>query len=889
MKEVLPPRFGVFMISRLFDPELKESIEGDLYELFLKDLEQKGRFRARVRYLISVLMCLRYYRLRNSNSKTLKYMGLFNNYLKVTFRNLRRHKLFTSINLFGLVAGFTVSLFMLEYVLHELSFDRFHSKADRIYRVIHERYRNGESIQHSNITMPTIGRLMKKDFPEVIESTRIFPDWGHIEINDRVLRADQVLAVDEHFLSILDFEVLYGDKSKNNLDDPYEVVLTESYARRLVSKNESVETLIDTTIELNGDWLSKITAIVKDPPGNSQLQFEVLVSYASYIDQWGEGADNSMDWSDFYHYLLIDENVDIKALDDKVAAFGDRYFQEGKASGLTEKFYLQPLLGSHLGPYYEYDIAHVVNGKVVWMMLVIAILLVFVAWVNFINLSTSRVLQKAKEVGVRKSLGATRKQIVSQVSIESLVLNVGSLVISFLLCLFLQPYFNRYLGLSLSINDLVYANVWGIPFWTVFLGSFGLLAFLISIYPGVIIAAFRLQDVMKGTYKARGEVKGFNNLLVVFQYCVSLLLIVAAVVVGRQVNFMMEKDLGISIDKTMAIYGPDLTRWDSTFIPRTERLKNEIAAFSGVASVTATNRATGDNMGVISPIRSSVDAEKSNITCNTINIHHDFAETLGLKILAGRDFDRSDHHYNWRDVKNIMINESSLDLFGFDSPEAAIGRTLYYYESEATIVGVVNDFHQRSLHYAIDPVIIRPMYGINRLLVKLDATPTEGLLLAIKNKYLEVFPGNHYDYYFLDDEFMELYENEDRISKIINVFTVLGIVIAVLGLYGLVLINISKKTKEIGLRRVLGAELHQIFLAVGRQLMVLVLIAIVIGGPISYFLLDKWRASFAYSIDMNVTVIFISAGLLFLLALSVLLIQTKRVTKRNPSESLRYE
>ncbi|MEL7001223.1 MAG: FtsX-like permease family protein, partial [Bacteroidota bacterium] len=352
---------------------------------------------------------------------------------------------------------------------------------------------------------------------------------------------------------------------------------------------------------------------------------------------------------------------------------------------------------------------------------------------------------------------------------------------------------------------------------------------------------------------------------------------------------MMEKDLNISIDKTMAIYGPDLTPWDSTFISRTETLKNQIAAFSGVVSVTATNRATGNNMGVISPIRSSANADESNITCNSLNIHHDFAETLGLKTLAGRDFERTDHHYNWRDVKNIMINESALDLFGFESPEDAIGRTLYYYEAEATIVGVVNDFHQRSLHHAIDPVILRPMYGINRLLVKLDATPTDGVLSAIKEKYLEAFPGNHYDYYFLEDEFMSLYENEQRINKIVNVFTVLGIVIAVLGLYGLVLINISKKTKEIGLRRVLGATLHQIFFTVGKQLMILVLIAVAIGGPVSYYLLDNWRSSFAYSIDMNVTEVLISAGLLFLLAVSVLLIQTKRVTNLNPSESLRYE
>lgn len=889
MKEVSPPRLGIFLIRRCFDRLLQEAIEGDLYELFLQDLKQKGRLRAKVKYVINALMCLRYYRLRNSNSKKSNAMGLFNNYLKITFRNLVRHKQFTAINLFGLVAGFTVSLFMLEYVLHEFSFDRFHSKADQVYRVIHDRYQNGESIQHSTMTMPTIGRLMKKDFPEVIEATRLFPDWGHIEIGAQVFRADEVLVVDENFLSILDFPVIHGDKTKGNLDDPYEVVLTESYARRLLIDQESIESLINKTVELNGDWLSKITAIVKDPPINSQLQFDVLVSYKSYIEQWGEGADNSMEWTDFYHYVLIDENADIEALNEKVAAFGDRYFEEGKASGLKEEFYLQPLLGSHLGPYYEYDLAKIVNGRMVWIMLIIAILLVFVAWVNFINLSSSRALQKAKEVGVRKSLGATKQQIISQVSTESLILNIGALAISFGLCLILQPYFNAYLGVSLSISDLIYAHVWGVPFLAVFLGGFGLLTLLISIYPGTIIAAFKLQEVMKGIYKTRSEVKGFNHALVVFQYCVSLMLIVATIVVGRQVNFMTQKDLGISIDNTMAIFGPDLTQYDSTYISRTELLKNEIASFAGVENVTASNRATGNNMGVIRSIRSSADPEKSNITCNTINIHHDFAETLQLKILAGRDFERTDHHFNWRDVKNIMLNESALAVFGFMSPEDAIGRILYFGDDEVTIVGVVNDFHQRSLHHAIDPVIFRPMYGIKRLFVKLDATPTEDLLSAIKGKYLEVFPGNHYEYYFLEDEFLTLYENEERMSKIVNIFTVLGIVIAVLGLYGLVLINISKKTKEIGLRRVLGAALYQIFFAVGKQLMILILVAVVIGGPISYYLLDNWRANFAYAIDMSPVMVFIAAGLLCLLALSVIWIQTKRVTKLNPSESLRYE
>ncbi len=890
MKGISPPRFGKRLVSLLFDPFLQESIEGDLYEIFLEDLENVGQTKARRRYLINILLFLRYHRLRNSKTQHSNQMGLFNNYLKVALRDLRRHKLFTAINLFGLVAGFTVSLFMFEYVIHEISFDRFHSKADRIYRVINDRYQNGELIQHGNITYPTIGRLMKKDFPEVIQSTRMLPDWSHVEFRDQILISEEVLIADEHIFSVLDFEILHGDKETSNLDEAFEVILTESFARRLIGKEESLESLVNETIEFDRNGPSKITAIVADPPVNSQLQFDLLQSYATYISYNGEAADNSMQWSDFYHYILVDENADIDVLHGKVASFGDRYFGEGEVSGTKEKFYLQPLIGSHLDPNNEYEIANVVDGRVVWSMLFIAIVIVLVAWINFTNLSSSRVLQRAKEVGVRKSLGAGKRQIVAQISLESLILNFGSLAISILLCLLFQPFFNSFLDLSLSLKDLLAARMLGIPFPILFICCFTFLVLLISVYPGSIIAAFRLQDVIKGVYKTKGEVRGFKHLLVVFQYCISLLLIVGAVGVGRQINFMMEKDLGISIEKTMVLNGPGLTQWDSTFIHKIERLKSDLSSLSGVSNATSSNRVAGNKMGRIFRIQSPADPEAKNLTSNFFNVNHDFAETFDLQIVAGRDFESTDHHYDWRRIRNIMINESAVDLLKFKDPEDAIGKTLSFWNGEFTIIGVVNDFHQLSMHHAIEPVIFRPSYGTyNDVIVKLTAPPTEGLLSSIQQKYLEIFPGNYYDYYFLEDQFMTQYEGEKRVSKIVNIFTMLSIVIAVLGLYGLILISISKRTKEIGLRRVLGASLHQIVFTVGRELLLLVSVAIVIGGPMSYFLMEQWQSSFAYSIGIDVAIIALASVVLFVLAVSVLFAQMLQVAKVNPSESLRYE
>lgn len=884
-----PPKIGSWLIQ-LFHPSLQEAIEGDLLELFMEDIRTKGAFLAKAKYFFHVILFLRYHRLRSANKHRSHHMGLIFNYLKVAFRDLRRHRLFTSINLFGLVAGFTVSIFMLEYVMHEISFDRFHSKADRIYRVINDRYQNGELIQHGTITYPTVGRLMQQDFPEVIASTRMLLDWSHLEFRNEVFLCENVLVADQHFFSVLDFPILHGDRGKTNLDDAFEVVLTASFAKRLIGDKERIENLIGNTINCDRNGPSKITAIVADPPRNSQLQFEMIQSYETYIAIQGEAADNSMSWSDFYHYVLVDENADIAALSGKVADFGKQYFGEGEVSGTVEKFYLQPLVGSHLDSTNEYEIGQVVNGKVVWAMLVIAVIIVLVAWINFTNLSSSRVMQRAKEVGVRKALGAKKLQIITQVSVESLLLNFGSLFLSVVLCMLFQPYFNRYLDLSLSISDLVYASVSGIPFPLLFIALFSVLVLLISIYPGSIVAAFKLQDVMKGTYKAKGDVRGFKHLLVIFQYCISLLLIVGAFGVGKQINYMMEKDLGMSIEKTMVINGPGLTPWDSTFVPKLERLKGELSRLSGITNVTSSGRVAGRKTGRIFRIHSSADPDNHNLTSNFINVNHDFVELMGLQLVAGRDFESTDHHSDWKQAKNILINEKAVGLLRFSSPDDAIGKHLSFWGNDFNIIGVVNDFHQLSMHHAIEPVILRPGYGTyDDILVKLDTSPTDGLLNAINETYNALFPGNYYDYYFLEDRFMAQYQNEQRVSKIVNVFTGLSIVIAMLGLYGLILISISKKTKEIGLRRVLGATLRQILMAVGKELVVLVVIAVLIGGPLSYLLLERWQANFAYAPAIDVIVIVAGAALLVVLALLVLFIQTKRVTTINPSESLRYE
>lgn len=885
---IQPPRLGLWLVQRFCNSDLKEAFEGDLYELFLDDLENRGTFQAKWRYFFNILLILRFHRLRNKNSNNTATMGLLSNYLKVAVRDLKRHKVFTGINLVGLVAGFVASLFMLQFVMHEISFDRFHKKSDRIYRVINDRFQNGELIQHGTITYPTIGPLMTQDYPEVEAYTRMTPSGlSYLNYNDELTPTEDLFFVDNHFLDVFDFEVTHGESQATNLDEPFEMVITERFAKTLAGEN--FEKLTGSTIKVGNTSLT-ILSIVETPPINSHLQFDVLVSYATFIEFSGEDADKSMSWSDFYHYIVVKEGADMDQLHQKVAAFGAHYFKEGEVSGAVEAFRLQSLHDAHLDHTNEYEIGEVVNGEIVWAMLFITIVIVCIAWINFTNLTTSRVLQRAKEVGVRKSLGASRKSVIMQVAVESLVLNVVALVISIGICWITQQSFNNLLNLQLSFDALTTTAVAGIPFPLVFLSVFVVMVVLISIYPGSIVAAFRMQDVIKGTFKTRGEIAGFKRLLIIFQYCVSLLLIAGTLGVGHQINYMLDKDLGIDIQRTMIVNGPGQTQFDSTFIQRMDYFKSELSAMSGVSRVTASARVAGNQMGRVFQIRSSADPEAVDLTSNFMGVNHDFVELYGLKVLAGRDFEPTDHHVEAANIRNLVINEAAVERLKFETAEASIGRTINFWNKDWTIIGVVNDFHQMSMHHQIEPIFMMPFYNTyNEFSIKLTGAPTEGLLTTIEQRYEEVFPGNYFDYYFLEDSYYKQYESEYRMRTIVKGFTILSILIAILGLYGLMLIAISRKTKEIGLRRVLGASLPQVMVKVGKEFVVLVLLAIILGGPLSYLLLDRWQSNFAYAAGVDILGITIAAFSLLALAALVLIIQMERIARINPSESLRYE
>ncbi len=879
-----------WLLERFCDSKLHEAFAGDLKELYDLESEVLGVRKAQRRYLVSAVSFLWYHRLRRKgNSKTQNNMSLIKNYLKVSWRDLSRNRTYTAINLTGLVSAMTVALLIFQYVLYETGFDRFHEDKDRIYRVVNDRFQNGKLVQHGTITYPTIGPTMHQDFPEVEAFTRMtYNTRSYIAHEEELYLVEEFLIADENFLDFFSFEMTHGDKA-TALDEPYVLVFSESFANRIVKAGQAPKDLIGEVFEIYGAS-ALVTGIIEDVPAQSHLQFDMLVSYKTFIAMAGPGADNSWQWSDFYHYVKLGPEVEVADLDVKLADFGSRYFKDGEVSGGEEQFYLQPLSVAHMDISMEYEIGHVVDGEIVWTLLIIASFILLVAWINYINLATSRALQRAKEVGIRKAVGAGKRQIVLQFIVETLLINLLALCVSMGLVWLSQPFFNQLTGLSLDMSFLWYGEFLALPFPVLFAAGFVVLMVLVSFYPAFLVANFKSRDVVHGRYQLKGEVAWLRKALVVFQFVTAVALINGAMAISDQIDYMLDKDLGLDIENTLVIYGPAMTSWDSTYIPNVGRFKDLAEGLSGVKAVSCSNRVAGNRMGRVFQVRSSSNPEARDLTLNFIQVDHGFDELFGLEVLAGRGFDAMDHNYDPNLVKNVVINHAALAYLGIASESEAIGAGVNFWDKDWTVVGVVNDFHQLSLHDKIEPLVLIPYYGTShQYSVKLDNAANEAILANLKEVYDRIFPGNYFDYYFLEDQYQRQYQAEFRLSQISRAFTVLSLIMVVLGLYGLTTMTLERKVKEIGIRKVLGARLSQILYRLTKDFVWLMFVALFLGIPLSLYLIGIWKDGFSYSTTYGFDWVVFSTILVICVTSVPILLQGRRVARNNPVKALRDE
>src|SRR6478736_6336976 len=792
------------ILQRFCPRKLFESIEGDLMEQFEVDVEAVGERKANTCLYFNALRFLRPgIILRNKFSFQLINLIMLSNYLTIAWRNLLKNKAFSAINIIGLALGLAACMLIFQFVSFELSYDKFNEKLNRTYRVTNDRFQNGKLIQHGTIMYPTIGPTMAKDFAEIEEYTRLMPGGSlNVKIGDKNFRGENCHFADERFFSVFSFKFLAGNRS-SALKDPYTAVLTERTARKYFEFNDTdYSKLIGKTFLWGLDKRPYLlTGICENMPSNSHLRFDGLISYSTLYDGKDKDADISWTWSDMRHYLVLKPGVDYKQLESKFPAFSDQYFKGDKVSGSVENFYLQPLKDAHLYSNYEYDIATTASGKAVWAMLIVAVFILVIAWINYINLTTSRALDRAKEVGLRKVMGAFKTQLMKQFIFESLLIAMIAFVVAFTIVLVLQTSFNEIVNSDLSLISLFKSLSPKQILVLVALLVGG--ALLSGFYPAFILSSYQPATVLKGKFTRSERGNFLRKGLVIFQFTSSAALITATFIVSNQIDFMNKADLGFNKNDILLVRAPELTEWDSTFVQRVESYKDELSKVPSVIQSTTSWNIPGRRLGRSFGIRLSDQPSDIHYTMSNQGIDHTFFDTYDISLVAGRKFLPTDHNPEWAKINKVIINQNSVKLLGLKSAEEAIGKEIIWGGDgkKFTIVGVVNDFHQESLHKPMEPMIFRPAYSTySTTSIKMRSVDREKTVQAIGEVYKKFFPGNLFEYFFLDQSYQRQYNDETRFQKVISIFTALAIVVSCLGLIGLSSYMAIQRTKEISVR-----------------------------------------------------------------------------------------
>jgi len=793
---------------------------------------------------------------------------MLRNYLKIAFRNLWKHKVFSFINIMGLTVGMSACFLIFLYVNFELTYDRFHSKADRIYRLVTDIKTPSETI-NTGATSWAFAPNIKNDFPEVEAFTRVSGGSFLVRKGDIKFQEEKTVFADSTFFQVFDFELVKGNPA-TALKDQLSIVFTEKAAKKYFGDSDP----IGQTLLLSGDGLpATVTGVMKDIPENSQVKGDMFVSMSTMTQRFNKGLDEQ--WGNFgaTTYFLLKPGTTGKALEGKLPGF-----LKNRAGKLMDDLnmhytlFLEPLADVHLLSTRGSDDAGSMNN--VYVFSAVAIFILIIACINFVNLTTARSVERAKEVGIRKVVGAPRSLLARQFISESILLCLIAFVFAVVLSAALLPLFNNLSGKVISSGILS-----NLPF----VGDLFVAAIIIGIlagsYPAMVLSSFEPVVVLKGRFTT--SVKGIllRKGLVTFQFGISIALIIATIVVFTQMNYMRNRDLGFSKDQMLIV--------NSQGDPKREAFKESLKGLAGVKS-TATSSSVpgGENPGAYSEIENkSGDLQIANLDLYFVDF--DYISQFNLKMAAGRPFSRE---FGTDTTQAMVINEAAAKLFGYSSPEQAIGRRFKQWGREGKIVGVIKDFHFRSLQEVIKPLTMRIEPGGSELVsVKIDGGDTMATVTAIESKWKTMMPDRPFSYYFMDEFFDRQYRSEERFEKLFFNFAILAIFISCLGLLGLASYSTAQRTKEIGVRKVMGASIGSIVGLLSKDFLKLVLIAFLIASPIAYYGMYQWLQGFAYRTDIHWWIFLAAASLSVIIAFGTVSFQSIRAALMNPVKSLRSE
>jgi putative ABC transport system permease protein len=797
---------------------------------------------------------------------------MLKNYLLIALRNIRQSPLYAFINIFSLAIGLASCMVIYLFINDERSFDAFHSKKENLYRLDEVQNFTGTNVQNVALSMPGMGPALQREFPEIVSYVRFMCRTKQLVVKDeKRFLLPNLATVDSTFLKMFDFPVVLGDRN-TALDEPGSMMLTEETALKFFP---STEAAMGQSVVFNGKE-HKVTGILKNVAENSHMKFDALRSMTTitsedkeFNDSWGSNFLNT--------YLLLVPDVSVKALEEKFPAFLRRHMDNPEINKRYVLF-LQRLDQVHLASTdieHDYNNYRKFNGSYLKAFSIIGIFILIIASLNFMNLTTARASHRWKEIGVRTSIGAGKVQLFLQFIFESMVLSFLALILSGIVAIVFIPLVNHLIGRQLSLFNLISDPV-NIAY--VFLGTFAL-GFITGIYPSFYMTSFNTSSVLKGGGTYGRSI--FRSSLVVVQFGLALAMIVSTLIVVQQISFMKNKDLGFQKDQMM------LVNMNQEANEEFEILRTELKRSPLILGVTASSQRLGENFHQMG-FKVKSDTGVFSITPSNVNVDYEYLDVYGIEIKEGRTFSKDVVRDNGM---AFIINESfAKELHLKETVGTPAGHSWYHNDSLGSIIGVAKDFNFNSLHYKINTLqmSVHTDWGYDEMSVKIDGKNPEEAIAFVKQVW-EKHLSYPFDYSFLDEHFESLYQSDNQMSAVVTIMAGLAILISCMGLFGLAAITTRRKTKEIGIRKVLGATEIELTVLLSRNFTMLIVLSFIIASPVTYYLLLKWLEGFAYRITIN-PLLFLAGGILALvIALMTISYHTIRSARGNPVDAIKYE
>ena len=871
-----PPEWVDTLLEWYCSSKYIDEVQGDLHEWFTRRVDRQGIKKARLFYLLDVIRFCRSYRLKSYDEFTQNSnnAAMLKNYLKTSWRALSKNKAFTLINILGLTIGMVAFIMISLYVQNEYDYDQFHAQKDNIYRLKQNRYNKGELTTEWAAGCTGVGPALTSNFPEVKEFVRMTKSSALVAYEDRVFKEDHAYYTNSAFFKVFSIKILEGDTSV--LSKAYSMMISESTAKKYFGE----ENPVGKTIRHNGVRDYNIGGVYEDIPINSHMSADMLFSFETFVDLSGEESRTTWDWDGFYTYLLLEDGANYKEFEAKIPDFIQKERgEEMKQRSAGIEFLLQPLTSIHLTSDYMMEFKPNGNGEATSFLFIVAIFIIIIAWVNYVNLSTAKSVERAREVGVRKVMGSQKSQLIKQFLVESSLVNFIAISMAVLVVYLALPSFGQLSGRTLALD---FTNQ---SFWIMTTGLFIVGSFLSGAYPAFVLSGFAPVSILSGKLSASTKGNMLRKGLVTFQFVSSLVLIVGTYVVYTQLDYMRSQDIGVDIAKTLVVRGPGAV--DSLYSNQLNVFKQELKQESDIVAVSASTAVPGAqpewNAG---GIRLLTDTEADANQYRVIGMDADFIKSYGLDLLEGRSFEEE----RSTEQESVIFNESAAKLMGFSDLEETLNKEIFFWGDTFNIVGVVKNYHQESLKKSFEPLIFRYIPNSQSFYsVKVQTSDLPYTIDKIEKEFKTAFAGNPFDFFFLDDYFDQQYKAEMQFGKVFGIFALLAILIACLGLFGLTSYMTVLRTTEIGVRKVLGASLLSVMTLLSKDFAKLMLLAIVIATPIAWYVMNSWLTGFAYQIDLAWWVFAIPSILLILILVFTVSIQTLKAGLSNPVDALKHE